>query len=346
MTHFSRSFSGHYRFFNQISLFSFLRFLFLIFFSFNNIALASPTTVSKTIAITQIVRHESLDSVVQGIVDELAASGYQDKKTARVILENAQGNIVLAAQIAQRFVAEHPDVMIAIATPSAQTLVNAAKKTNIPIVFASITDPLQAKLVNDLKHPGGNVTGTRNVAPIDKQIALIKQLLPQVKTIGLVINYGEANSVQMLKTVKEQASRLNIKVKVATAANSSEVQMATNSLVKQVDAFFLLQDNTVASALPTLLKIADQNKIPVFSTYISAVKKGALAGIALDEYVIGKQTGKIVVKILKGEKPGDIPVEDPNKIDFAINVDTAKKLNLKIGEPLLKQARLLHLHAH
>jgi putative ABC transport system substrate-binding protein len=316
-----------------------IRTLHLFFFSLAFALLSPPLFAApiKTIAITQIVGHPSLDKVRQGVLDELAANGYQDGKSTKIIFENAQGNIVVATQIAKHFVAEHADVIVAIATPSAQAAVNATKNTNIPVVFATITDPIQAKLVTNLQHPGGNVTGTRNITAVEKQLAQIKQLMPQIKTIGIVLNYGEANSVQLLKTITHTAASQQITIKPAATPSSAEVQTATQSLMGQVDAILLLQDNTVASALPAVLKIAQKNKTPVFSTFIDGVKAGALAGVAHDEYAIGKKTGNMVVQILRGKKAGDIPVADPTDVETAININTAKRLGVDINKETLKQ---------
>ncbi|MEO8401628.1 MAG: ABC transporter substrate-binding protein [Gammaproteobacteria bacterium] len=311
--------------------------LFAAIFVFKNQA-NTPATTLKKIAITQIVAHPSLDKVRQGIMEELSANGYQDGKTATILFENAQGNVAIAAQIAQSFVAQHPDVMVAIATPSAQSLVNVTQKSKIPVVFASITDPLKAKLVTDLKHPNDNVTGTRNVTPVDKQLELIKKILPQLKTLGIVVNYGEENSVDLLKTITDEAKKFNITVKAVGVASSADVQSATATLVGQADALLLLQDNTVAEALPALMSITQKNNLPVFTTYLDAVKMGALAGLACDEYKLGRQTGKMVVKILQGEKPGDIAVEDPSDISLAINLTEAKQLHITISPELIKQA--------
>lgn len=306
-------------------------------FIFKNQANA-PVTNLKKIAITQIVAHPSLDKVRQGIMDELSANGYQEGKTATILFENAQGNVSIAAQIAQSFVAQHPDVMVAIATPSAQSLVNATQKTKIPVVFASITDPLKAKLVSNLIHPNDNVTGTRNVTPVDQQLALIKKILPQLKTLGIVVNYGEENSVDLLKTITNNAKKFNISVKSVGVASSADVQSATATLVGQADAILLLQDNTVAEALPALMSITQKNNIPVFTTYLDAVKMGAVAGLACDEYKLGRQTGKMVVNILQGEKPGNLAVEDPSDISLAINLTEAKHLHITISPELIKQA--------
>lgn len=285
----------------------------------------SSFVFAQSIAITQIVGHPALDKVHQGIVDELNKNGYRD-----ILFENAQGSMVVAAQIANQFVSKHPDVIVAIATPSAQAAANAIKKSNIPLVFASISDPVQAKLVTDLQHPAANITGTRNVSPIDKQIALVKKIMPNIKTLGIVLNYGEINSVDLLKQVTEVAKSMDINVKTSAANSSAEVQTATTNLIGKVDAILLLQDNTVASALPALMKVVNANNIPVFTTYLDAIKAGALAGLAFDEYEIGRQTGRIVVAILKGKKAGDLPVQDPEHIQLVLNPQVAKQLNIKL----------------
>lgn len=320
---------------NKVLIYSFVVILNLT--SVPLIAAPKNNSSIKTIAITQIVGHNSLNDVYRGIIDELKANGFENGNAVKIISSNAQGSIVVASQIAQQYVAMNPSIIIAIATPSAQAVVNAAKKTNIPIVFAAVTDPINAKLVKNLAHPGGNITGTRNVSPIDEQIAFVKKINPNIKTLGVLINYGEANSVNLLKLVKHSALKHNIQIKTAQTPSSSEVQTAAQSLAKNVDALFLLQDNTVASALPVVLKTTFKYKIPVYATYISAVENGALAGLAFDDYKIGRQTGKQVVKILHGDKPGDIPVEDAKHLETAINLTSLKKLNLSISQEQLKE---------
>lgn len=315
--------------------------LIAVFFTFKYMYGQTPETSLKKIAITQIVAHSSLDKVRQGIIDELAASGYQDGKTAKIIFQNAQGNMAIAAQIAQSFVANSPDVMVAIATPSAQSLVNAAHKTTIPVVFATITDPIKAKLVTNLQHPDNNVTGTRNVTPVKQQLVLIKKIIPHIKTLGIIVNYSEENSVDLLKMITAEAKNFAINAKAVGVNSSADVQAATASLVGKADALLLLQDNTVAQSLPSVLSVAQKNNLPVFSTYLEAVKLGALAGLACDEYQLGRQTGKMVVKILQGTKANDLPVEDPTEIDLAINPLAAKQLHLIISPELIKQAKII-----
>lgn len=298
--------------------------------------ISSSSDHRKVIAITQIIGHESLDKVRQGVIDGLA----QDK-ALRIIFKNAQGNITTAAQIAQQLVAMHPAVVVAIATSSAQTVANSAHGTSQAIVFSSVTDPVEAKLVGELHHPGKNITGTRNVTPVAKEIQLMKQVLPNIKTIGIVLNEGEVNSLQLRKAITTEANSYGISVKSVSIATSADVQLALMHLIGKVDALFLLQDNTVASALPVVLSVCKKHNLPVFSAFLDAVKAGALASFAGDEYAIGQQTAKIVLQILSGKNPGDIPVEDPAHIKLALNLATAKQLHLKFQRELVEQAEIV-----
>lgn len=307
----------------------------LILPSFFAMAEPAPTT---TIAITQFLAHASLDKVHQGIVDALAKQGFQEGKSTHILFANAQGNAALAAQIAHQFMSQHPTVMVAIATPSAQSAASAIQNTNIPLVFATISDPIQAKLVNNLSHPGGMITGTRNTPPIKDILTLIKQLQPTTKTLGIVFNPGEQNSIDILNKLKTATEPFNIIIKTAPALSSAEVKSASMSLVGKADAFLLLQDNTVASAVPALLAVAQHNKMAVYSLYLDAVKQGALASLAPDEYAIGIQTGNMVVKILKGQKAGNLAVEDPKTNELALNLISAKQLGITFDKQLIKKA--------
>jgi len=188
MFHLLRQFQESCRSYRKLLFVFTLLLVFIGFFFTHSHSLPRKIFIGPTVAITQIVNHASLDKVRQGIIDELAKNGYEDNKSLHLIFKNAQGNVSIASQIAQQFVAEQPAVIVAIATPSAQAVVKAAQGTPLPIVFSSITDPVQAGLVSDLKHPGKNVTGTRNVTPVEKEIQLIRQVLPQAKTLGIILN--------------------------------------------------------------------------------------------------------------------------------------------------------------
>jgi putative ABC transport system substrate-binding protein len=299
------------------------------------IACNANASSPKIVAITQIIAHESLDKVRDGIIDQLKERYHNDIK---LILSDAGGNMVTATQIAGNLVASKPDLIIAISTPSAQSVVKAASKSNIPILFATVTDPIGAKLVEDLKKPGKNVSGTRNLSPVEKQILLIKQTIPSIKKLGVLYSLSEANSVYMLNLTKEIAKAYDIEIIEKAINNSNDVKQASESLFSQIDALFLLQDNIVASSLPLVIKIANQAGKPIFSSYIEAVKQGALAGLAYDEYYIGKQTGDMAIKVLQGISCTELAVEDPAKVELAFNRQTATKLGIVIPKELIKQS--------
>lgn len=286
--------------------------------------------VLKKVGITQIVAHPTLDKVRQGVIDGLAEAKFIDQDNIVIDYQNANGNIALASQIAKKFVGGDSNVIVAITTPSAQAAASATKGTQLPVVFATVTDPLKAGLVTSLTHPGGNITGTSNPSAIKQQLEFIKQTLPAIKNLGLIINYSEVNSVELLDQVKRESARIGITPEVATITNSSEVGAAAKSLVGKVQCVLLLQDNTVASSLPSLMKIMNAHNIPVFATFAEAVAQGAVASLAFDEYQIGIQTGKMVARILSGAKPGDMPVETPQKLELTINKKAAKKLGVAL----------------
>lgn len=293
--------------------------------------------IGKTIGITQITSHDSLDQVRRGVEDTLKKEGNQNK----VMFANAQGNVATAIHIANKFVGEKVDAIVAITTPSAQAAIKAANG-KIPVVFATVTDPIGAGLVDNLNRPGKNVTGTRNRPPIEDLLKLMKQVLPKIKSIGIVLNFGESNSVYLVEVIEKLTRLIGVEVFTAAAGSSSEVSIAAKSLVKKVDTILLIENNTVASALPGLLKVTDEAKMPVFSSFCEAVEKGAMLGLAFNEYEIGVQTGKIVQRILNGETPGDIAVEAPLKMDLVINKKVADVLGVNIAAEILQQANQVY----
>lgn len=281
----------------------------------------------KTIGITQIVDHPSLNAIREGIIEGLALHGYVEGTEFRIIFENAQGNPTTAAQIAQKFAGLHLDAIVPITTPSAQAVVQQAK--NIPVIFAAISDPLAAKVVTSLEHPGGNVTGVADIPPLKEQLKFIQDCIPNLKTIGVVYNPGEINNVSFLESLQALADEEHIKVVAAASPKSADVQAATQRLVGQVDAIFIGNDNTVVSGLEALIKICLDSKIPLFASDPQSVERGALAAYAYDQRQIGRQVGEIVAQVLKGKNPGDIPVEKPKDLKMTINPKTAEKLKIK-----------------
>ncbi|MGB9730668.1 MULTISPECIES: ABC transporter substrate-binding protein [Calditerrivibrio] len=289
------------------------------------------------IGITQIVEHPALDACRKGIIDKLKELGYEEGKNVKYDIQIAQGNIATANQIAKKFVGDKKDLIVAISTPSAQAVANLTK--NIPIVISAITDPVGAKLVKSLEKPSGNITGTTDMSPVKEQIALFDKLNISVKRMGVIYNSGEANSRTLVDILKAVAKQRGIMVVEATVTNSSGVLMAAKSLVGKVDGIYIPTDNTVVSALESVLQVSFDNKIPVITGDTDSVVRGALASLGMDYYKLGLQTGVIVSRILKGEKPANIPVETLKDLDLFINESTAQKLGIKIDPELLKSAK-------
>lgn len=284
----------------------------------------------KTIGMTQIVDHPSLNAIREGIVEGLAKEGFVEGKDLTIIFENAQGNPTTAAQIAQKFAGLPLDVIIPITTPSAQAIVQQIEKT--PIVFAAISDPLAAKIVTSLTHPGGNVTGVADIPPLQEQLSFMETCVPHLKTLGVVYNPGEVNNVSFLEQLKELSKEKGIKIITAAAPKSADVQAAAHSLVNRVDAIFVGNDNTVVSGLEALVKVCLNARKPLFVSDPQSVERGALAAYAYDQRQIGQQVGQMVAKVLKGKAPGDMPVEKPHGLKISINPKTAEKIKVTCAQ--------------
>jgi putative ABC transport system substrate-binding protein len=291
----------------------------------------------KTVAITQIVEHPALDAVRKGVKDELAARGYEAGKNLKWIYESAQGNGATAAQIAKKFAGEQPDVIVAIATPSAQTVAAAARNT--PIVFSAVTDPLGAKLVQSLDKPGKNITGVSDLTPIDKHMALVKRVVPAARSLGVIYNPGEANSVTLVELVRKYAPQHGMKVVEASATKSSEVLAAARSLVGRADVIYVPTDNTVVSAFSAVVKVGQSAKLPVVAGDTDSVRQGAIAALGFNYYDVGRQTGQIVARVLEGANPGDIAVQGVEKMELFVNPGAAEKMGVRLDPKLIAEAK-------
>jgi putative tryptophan/tyrosine transport system substrate-binding protein len=295
---------------------------------------------TKTVAVTQIVEHPALNAVRDGLKEELAAQGFEADKNLKWQWVNAQGNQSTAIQIAKKFAGEAPDAIVAISTPSAQAVLGAALKAapNTAIIFSAVTDPVSAKLVSNLQQPGGSITGVSTLTPVADHLKLITQITPKIKRVGVIYNAGEANSSYLVKLLKEAAPKQGLSIIQAAIANSSEVSSAARSLVGRADAIYIPTDNTVVSALDSVIKVGVQNQMPVYAGDNDSVEAGAIAALGFDYQDVGRQTGRIVARILRGEKPGTIAVEAPSEIDLVINAKSAATMGVKIPDNILKTA--------
>lgn len=298
---------------------------------------AANTAPAKTLAITAIVEHPALDDVRKGAIEELANQGYKEGQNLTVNFQSAQGNMATAGQIAKQFVADNPDAIIAIATPSAQAV--ASNTSTIPVVFSAVTDPVEAKLVAKLDGSGTNITGASDVLPLEPQIELIKEILPNVKNVGFIYNPGEVNSTVTLKAFKEKASAMGINVVEAPAQKSTDIAMATSSLVGKVDVIYTPTDNNVVSAYEALVKVAKEAKIPLIGSSTDTVERGAIAALGVNYHHLGVETGKITARILKGEKAGDIAVYTAQELDLYISPKNASEQGITLPQSVISKAK-------
>lgn len=295
--------------------------------------MALPTLAAEySVSFNQIVEHPALDALRQGVKDELKAQGFEVTYHDHI----AQGNIATANLIAKQILGERPDVAVGIATPTAQACAQAIKE--IPVVFAAVTDPVGAGLVQSLNKPGGNVTGTSDMSPIDRQLELILEFLPQLKKLGVIYNSGEANSVTLVRVLKEECTKRGISVEEATVSNSAGVFQAAKSLIGRTEAVYIPTDNTVVSAFEAITQIGYQAKLPVFAADTDSVARGAIAALAVDYYKMGRQTGEMVGRVFKGANPGEMPIETLREFQVHVNPGSAQKMGLTVSSELLDKA--------
>ena len=290
----------------------------------------------KSVAVTAIVEHPALDSARDGVLEALNAAGYTEGKNLKWQYQSAQGNTGTAAQIARKFIGDQADAIVTIGTPSAQAAVAGTKR--IPIVFTAVTDPVQGQLTPSWEASGSNVTGVSDVLELGKQMELVKQIVPNAKRIGMVFNPGEANSVAVVEALKDILPNYNLTLVEAAAPRSVDVGTAARSLVGKVDVIYTNTDNNVVSAYEALVKVGNDMKIPLIASDTDSVKRGAIAALGVNYHDLGLQTGRIVVRILEGEKPGDIKPQTSEKIQLFVNPAAAEKQGVTLSQELLDSA--------
>ena len=299
-------------------------------------AAAASATETKTLAITAIVEHPALDAARAGAIEQLAAEGFKEGENLIVNFQSAQGNMGTAGQIAKQFASENPDVIYAISTPSAQAVASAT--TTIPVVFSAVTDPVEAKLVTSLEKSGNNITGASDVLPYEPQIELIRELIPNVKNVGYVYSPGEVNSTVVLKNLKEKLAPFGINVIESPAQKSSDITQAANALVGKVDVIYTPTDNNVINAYEALYQVAKSAKIPLIAAETSTVERGAVAALGVNYTDLGKESGKIIARVLKGEKPDTIPVYISQNLDLYVSKKHAAEQGVTLPQAVLDRA--------
>lgn len=308
-----------------------------LFFSLSTVISAEVTYNVPTVSIMTIADHPSLNLIRNGVIDELKSQGYDvDKGSLKLNYQSAQGNMANLAQIAKLYASNESDVIVPITTPSAQTI--AASTKTIPIVFAGVTDPVAAKLISNFDASGSNITGVSDKLDLEPQIELMKSLVPNIKNVGFVYSPNEINSTVVLTELKKALAKQNINIVAMPALRTSEIPTAAGALVGKVDLIFTTTDNNVVSSYESLVKVADQYHIPLIASFPEAVDRGAVAALGTSYYDLGRESGKMVVKILQGNKVGIIKPEISNKTELLLNLNAAKKQHVMLDKKLLDQA--------
>lgn len=292
---------------------------------------------TKSVAITQIVEHPSLDEIRRGIIEELAEHNYVEGENLNINFQSAQGNTATAGQIAKQFSGDKPDAIVAISTPSAQSIV--ASTTDIPVIYTAISDPVAAKLIDENDVPiQSNVTGLSSLLPIEPPLDLIQKIVPDAKTIGYVYSPGEANSVAVLKQLQDAAPARGLSILDVTANRPTDVAMATRSLQGRVDVIYTSLDNNVISAFESMAGAANEMDIPVITSDEFSVRRGATAALGVNDYDFGRVTGEMVYRILNGEAASDIKPAVMNTLTLYVSPKHAKQQGVTLDASIMADA--------
>lgn len=292
-----------------------------------------------TIGITQFAEHGSLDNCREGFLEGLKEAGFVEGENLVVDYQNAYTDMGTAGQISGGFVSNKVDLICAIATPTAQSAYNAAMDAGIPVIYTAVTDPVAAELADKNGNPVGEVTGTSDKLPIEAQLQMMRNILPDAKKLGIMYTTSEANSVSAIAEYKELAPEYGFELVEKGITATADIPLATDDLLSQVDCITNITDNTVVASLPTILEKANEKNIPVFGSEIEQVKIGCLAAEGLDYIALGKQTGAMAAKILKGEaKASELAFEIITEPGFYVNTKVAENLGIKVADDMLESA--------
>ena len=280
------------------------------------------------VGVLQYVEHPSLSATRKGFIEELKEEGYVDGKNIKIDYQNAQGDQSNLQTISQSLI-EDNDVMLAIATPAAQSLSSLTKDK--PILFTAVTDPVSAKLVKSMDNVGGNVTGTSDMSPINKQVELLKKVLPNTKKVGIMYTTSERNSEVQVEEAKKYFKEAGIETVIKGISSTNDIQDTAKSLMSQTEVIFIPTDNTIVSAINTLVDLSKETKVPVVGSDAGSVEKGVLFTYGTNYEALGRQTGRLAGRVLRGEKVKDVDAEYPKTLNVVVNHDMAKELGIDVS---------------
>lgn len=305
-----------------------------IYYLFIILSLLSCKKTSQIkIGVLQLIEHNALDSAYKGFVDGLKEAGYEDGKNIIIDYQNAQGEQANCITIGQKFINDKSDLILAIATPAAQAIANMTK--DIPILITAVTDPADSKLVADNNAPGGNVTGTSDLTPVEAQIELLKEIIPNVKTVGLLYCSSEQNSVFQINIAKKKLDAMGIKYIDIAISNLNEIQQVIQNVIGKVEAIYTPTDNMIANGMATVALMTEPAKLPVICGEGGMTMLGGTATYGINYYELGKLTSTQAVSILKGDKKtSEMPIEYLQKFDLVVNTNMIESIGLTIPESL------------
>lgn len=291
------------------------------------------------IGILQTTSHPSLDDIREGVIEGLKNNGYEDKKNVSIVVMNAQGDQSKMSTMADSLVEKKPKLLVGIATAACQSLANAT--SDIPIIMGAVADPVGSGLAESNEQPGKNITGVINQAPIEKQLALLQEILPEAKTIGLLYSSGEDNSKVEGDRAFDIATELGLTPKKFTVTNSSDIAQTVATMCQEVDAIYLPTDNTIASAMETVVNEANKYDMPIIPTVDIMVKQGGLATVGINQFQLGEEAGKIGADVLNGANPATTPNYVMKDGEVLVNEVQANKLGISIPQSVLDKAKIV-----
>ena len=299
------------------------------------------TDTLPLVAITQIVDHNTLDTVRRGLIQKLEAEGFVDGKTIKLVYQNANGNVTVASQIAKQFIALQPKVIVALSTQSAQLLKQPAQEARIPLIFSAVTDPIAAKLVTSFSDTDQGVTGVSDFMPAEPQLQMMRTFLPSLKKLGVIYNPSEINSVSFLEKMKKVAARDNIEFVFVAINTTAEASSAVASVIGKVEALYFPNDNTAMAAAGAIAQVALKHKLPVFANDLASVELGIMAALSYDRVAMGAKTADIVGGILQGKSTKDFPVTNDVPLEMVVSQRALEQIGLELPVTLSMPARLI-----
>ncbi|MGQ5708596.1 tryptophan ABC transporter substrate-binding protein [Lactobacillus sp. PSON] len=315
-----------------IGLFAFLIVAFVSEINKKNQEAATPT-----VGILQTMSHPALDQIHDGLVQGLKDEGYINGKNLHIIFQNAQNDQSNLKSMSDQFQNKNAQAVIGIATPAVQSLANESGST--PVIMGGVSDPVGTGLVKSLKYPGGKITGVKDQQPLAEQLKLIQEIMPKLKNIGIIYTSSDDSSTGEAREFKKLAQKQGLTVKPYTITSTNDIEQVAQTMAGKVQAVYIPTDNTVASAISTLLKATNNAKIPVFPAADTMVKSGGLATRAVSQFDMGVLTGKMTAEILKGKKPENMPIKTVHQYETVVNLKTAKELGISIPDSVIKAAQ-------